>query len=116
MATGLRFFDIASLRSLYSWLWVLAVIALFVALCMRLGADAWALAPIPLVLLFGFSHHLFGNNLAHAPGFFVGALALVPLALWPTRTASVSRRLSYFAALGALTCYYDILQGQIPVM
>jgi hypothetical protein len=95
---------------------MLAVIALFVALWMRLGADAWALAPIPLVLLFGFGHHLFGNNLAHAPGFFVGALALVPLALWPMRFASVSRRLSYFAALGALTCYFDLIHGPLLVM
>src|SRR5262245_42792020 len=43
MAIGLRFLDVARLRSLYSGLWVLAVIALFGALAVRLRADALAL-------------------------------------------------------------------------
>ena len=115
MAIGLRFFDIASLRSLYSWLWMLAVIALFVGAvdaawrrCLGARADPVGtvvrLRPSPV------------RQQSHAPGLLWARSRWSRWRCGPRGSASVSRRLAYFAALGALTCYFDLIHGPLLVM
>jgi hypothetical protein len=60
--------------------------------------------------------HRFGQNLAHAPGFFVGFTALAGFLLARSTLCRIEARIVYFAFLGALMAFFDLIHGSIPVI
>jgi hypothetical protein len=89
---------------------------LFAAMLWRDARTALMLAPIPAMLALSFSLHLFGGNLAHAPGFFVCWLMLAIFVAAKPWLRSTQRRAAFIAAIGVLTIYFDLLNGVIPTI
>jgi hypothetical protein len=111
----LSFVEFRTARAVYNIISYLSAITLFLAAWRNSRRTTIVLLPIALVILFGFSLHLFGNNLAHAPGFFFGFLGLSAL-LVKAWFEKLSMRLFSFGMLGVVISYFDILTGAIPVV
>ena len=115
-AIVLSFLEIETARTVYLWISYLSILALAAAAWFNSKRQALSFLPLWLLLLFGFSIHFFGNNLAHAPGFISGFLALSIFLALKGRFSDVRARLLYFGVLGVVVSYFDILTGAIPVI
>ena len=93
-----------------------SVALLFAAILWRSWSTAVLLAPIPLFLIGAFALHRFGGNLAHAPGYFVGFVALAIFVASPRLFDTGARRLGFAGALGVLAAYFDLLNGVIVTL
>jgi hypothetical protein len=94
-----------------------SVLALALAVLWRDRRSGLVLLPAMAALLLAFGLHRFGNNVAHGPAYFVGfAILAVMVALPRTWMAPLGNRLAVFAALGALTGFFDLLIGSIPAL
>lgn len=89
---------------------------LLVVMLRRASATAIVLAPISLLLICAFSLHRFGGNLAHAPGYFVGFIALAVFVGTPRWFHNVAARLGFAGALGVAAAYFDLLNGVIVTL
>lgn len=89
---------------------------LLAAMVWRDRKTALVLAPVPIVLALAFSLHIFGGNLAHAPGFFAGWLMLALLVAAKPWFEPPYRRAALIAAAGVVTTYFDLLSGSIPTI
>ena len=103
-------------RKLYYALSYSSLGLLFAAMLWRDARTALMLAPIPATLALSFSLHLFGGNLAHAPGFFVCWLMLAIFVAAKPLLRTTERRAAFIAAIGILTIYFDLLNGVIPTI
>jgi len=103
-------------RKLYYALSYSSLALLFAAMLWRDARTALMLAPIPATLALSFSLHLFGGNLAHAPGFFICWLMLALFVAAKPWLQSTERRAAFIAAIGIMTIYFDILTGTIPTI
>jgi len=108
--------DFQTAQIVYRWLSYGSVALLFLAMIVRSFRKARLFAPIPLFLAFCFAMPVFGHNLAHAPGFFIGFFALSAFVAFPAVFGAASARLAFFSALGVLIADFDLLQGQIPAL
>jgi len=108
--------EFGTAASLYRALSYGSVIVLFAAMLWRSPATAVLLTPIPLLLLGAFSFHVLGGNLGHAPGYFVGFIALAIFIASPAFFRSPSRRLGLAGAVGVIGAYFDILDGVIVTL
>ena len=93
-----------------------SVALLFAAMLWRSPAIAMLLASIPLFLLGAFALHRFGGNLAHAPGYFIGFVALAIFTASPGFFRSTGRRLGLAGAVGVIAAYFDLLNGVIVTL
>ncbi|HEX8168878.1 MAG TPA: hypothetical protein VF601_24205 [Beijerinckiaceae bacterium] len=110
-ALVLSFVKIGDARGLYSILSYAALAALFLGVVTKSRRAALMIAPAIGVLLFSFSLHHFGGNLAHAPGFIIGFLGLAIFMAAPRWFHDRSRRIAFFAFLGTLVAGFDLLHG-----
>ena len=115
-AVVLSLFEFGTARGAYKFISYLSVVLLAIAAWRSASRTAAVLLPIALFLLFGFSLHRFGDNLAHAPGFMVGLLALSLLLALQRRFDAFSSRLLFFGLLGVITSYFDLLHGAFPTV
>jgi hypothetical protein len=93
------------------------VLALALALLWRDRRSGLILLPAMAALLLAFGLHRFGNNVAHAPAYFVGFGFLAVMVILPrTWMAPLGNRLALLAALGTLTAFFDLLTGSIPAL
>jgi hypothetical protein len=93
------------------------------SLALLLGVMLWRdrefgilLSPLPIVLSLGFSLHLFGGNLAHAPGYILGWLELAAFVAALPWLRAFPRRVAVFIAIGFLAAYTDLLAGVTPTL
>jgi hypothetical protein len=110
-AIVLRAFDFGQAKTLYRLLSYGAVLVLALGAWLSDRRSATVLVPVFASLLFAFSMHLNGHILAHAPGFFVAFLLLALLIVRRRLFGSFERRLAFFAFLGVIASYFDILDG-----
>ena len=89
---------------------------LLAAMIRRDRSTALMLAPIPIVLALAFALHKFGGNLAHAPGYILGWLALAGFVAAKPWFQPFPRRIAFFVAMGFITIYTDLLAGTIPTL
>lgn len=89
---------------------------LFAILLWRAPTTAIVLAPVPLLLIGASTLHRFGGNLAHAPGFFLGFIALATLVGARRFFNGVPARLGFAGALGVVAAYFDLLNGVIVTL
>jgi hypothetical protein len=115
-AFSLSVFDYRTSEACYRVLSYASILLLFVAMLWRSRPAAIILFPIPIVLLCAFGLHLFGQNLGHAPSFFVGFFALTLLVGARKTFQQSSARFFFFGVLGVLTTYFDLLTGSIPLL
>lgn len=115
-ALVLSVIDFQTAQIVYRWLSYGSVALLFLAMIVRSFRKALLFAPIPLFLAFCFAMPVFGHNLAHAPGFFIGFFALSAFVAFPAVFGATSVRLAFFSALGVLIADLDLLQGPIPAI
>ena len=108
--------DYGPATTLYRALSYGSVVLLFAAMLWRSPASAVLLSPVPLFLIGAFTLHRFGGNLAHAPGYFVGFIALAIFLATPRLFSSAGRRLGFAGALGVLAAYIDLLNGVIVTL
>jgi hypothetical protein len=108
--------DYGPATALYRALSYSSVALLFVAMVWRFPRTAMVLAPLPLVLIGAFALHRFGGNLAHAPGYFLGFIALAGFVGAPRVFQGSDRRLGFAGALGVLAAYFDLLNGVIVTL
>ena len=113
-ALVLSVIDFSTAQIVYRWLSYGSVALLFLAMIGRSYREALLLAPVPLFLAFCFAMPVFGHNLAHAPGFFIGFFALSAFVAFPAIFGAASVRLAFFLTLGVLVADFDLLQGPIP--
>ncbi|HEX8167318.1 MAG TPA: hypothetical protein VF601_16225 [Beijerinckiaceae bacterium] len=112
-AITLSRFDIAGARKLYLALSYLSVVALLIGAVAGSFRLALTLAPGIVFLLWMFSFHRFGGNLAHAPGFIAGFLGLALFVAAPAWFQDRRRRVGYFAFLGTIVGAFDLIHGTI---
>jgi hypothetical protein len=115
-AFTLSVLEYPSAAAFYQLLSYCSVLLLFVAMLWHSARMALILSPIPVFLLFGFALHVFGHNLAHAPGFFVGFFALAVFTGAKKLFRDLPARFCFFGALGVVTADFDNLTGSIPVI
>jgi hypothetical protein len=114
-AFALSVFDYASAARLYLILSYASLLLLLLIMILRAPATAVVLAPIPVALIGAFAVHRFGGNLAHAPGYFFGFVALAVF-VGQRRFHSVPARFAFAGALGVLAAYFDLLVGVIVTL
>src|ERR1039458_8048120 len=95
-ALVLSVIDFSTAQIVYRWLSYGSVALLFLAMIGRSYREALLLAPVPLFLAFCFAMPVFGHNLAHAPGFFIGFFALSAFVAFPAIFGAASVRLAFF--------------------
>jgi hypothetical protein len=93
----------------------LSIILLLACAVYRSRFLALLLLPITLSLMFCFSLHKFGENIAHSPGYWVGFLLLASFVFFKNRFASFNRRIFFFVFLGCIVTFFDLLHGSLPV-
>jgi hypothetical protein len=104
-------------RQLYGVLSYASIVLLLIGVWYHSRATALTVLPICLALMFAFSQHRFGQNVAHAPGYFVGFSTLGLMLLAPKGwTRSTANRLFFYAMLGVFVGFFDILTGSIPIL
>ena len=111
--SGLEIFQV---RAIYLMASCLAAAALLVGAMRHSGAKAAALLPLVFVLCFAFTFHILGSSLAQAPSMFVGLAMLTVLLLCKERFASWPARVAFFAALGVVTTFFDMLNGSLAAL
>jgi hypothetical protein len=115
-AIVLRVVGFGQAKSLYRLLSYGSVLVLALGAWLSNRRSAMVLVPVFASLLFGFSMHLNGQILAHAPGFFAAFLLLAVL-VWRRRFFErFERRLALFAFLGVVASYFDILDGVLLIV
>jgi hypothetical protein len=115
-AFALSIMDYRSAEHFYRLLSYVSIVFLLIAMLWNAPRIAVALSPIPVYLLLIGSFHLFGQNLGHAPVYFVGFLALSGLVSVKNLFRSLRVRFCFFGALGVITAYFDLLNGGIPTI
>jgi hypothetical protein len=108
--------DFGQATSLYRAVSYGSVVLLFVAMLWRLRTTAILLVPIPLLLIGAFSFHVLGGNLAHAPGYFIGFIALAIFVASPAFFRNSNRRAGVVGAVGVIGAYFDVLDGVIVTL
>ena len=108
--------DYGAASALYRMLSYGSIVLLFGAMLWRSGRMAMLMAPLPLALIGAFAMYRFGGNLAHAPGFFLGFMALAFFVAAPRLFREPGTRFGFAGALGVLAAYFDILNGLIGTL
>ena len=72
--------------------------------------------PLVGVLCFAFSLHILGGSLTQAPPMFVGPAMLAALLIGRERFRPWSARVAFFAALGVMTTFFDMLNGSLAAL
>ena len=116
MALSLSALDYGQARRLYSLLSYGSLVLLFLVMLWRARGMAIVIVPLPLLLMGAFSMHRLGGNLAHAPGYFIGFLALTFFLAKPTWFDRFPARLGFAGVLGVVSAYFDLLNGPIPTL
>jgi hypothetical protein len=115
-ALVLNVLDLRSAKSFYAFLSYASILILIAGAFRNSPSTALMVLPMGFFLLFGFSMHRFGHNLAHAPGFFVGFTALGVSLAARDRFRSSQARLMFLGFLGIVIGFFDLLHGSIPVV
>jgi hypothetical protein len=115
-ALVLNVLDLRSARSLYGFLSYGSILILIAGAFRNSPSTALLVLPIGVFLLFGFSMHRFGHNLAHAPGFFVGFTALGAFLAARDHFRDSRARLMFFGFVGIVIGFFDLMHGSIPVV
>jgi hypothetical protein len=115
-AVVLSVMEFNTARLMYMWVSYLSLFALVWSAWRNSSHTALVCLPVWLVLGFAFLLPFFGNNLAHAPGFFSGFVALGIFLAAKSRFTDFRTRLLFFGVLGVIITYFDILTGAIPVV
>jgi hypothetical protein len=115
-ALVLSMMDYAAAKTLYCILSYGSIVFLLLCAWRNSSSTALLVVPVGTFLLFGFEFTTFGDNLGHAPGYFVGFFALGVFLAAREWFNKASRRFVFFGVLGALLAYFDILTGSIQVV
>lgn len=115
-ALVLSVLDLRSAKSLYVFLSYGSILILIAGAFRNSPSTALTVLPIGLFLLFGFSMHRFGHNLAHAPGFVLGFTALGVFLAARDRFRNSAARVMFFGFLGVVIAFFDLMHGSIPVV
>jgi hypothetical protein len=115
-ALVLSVLDLRTAKSLYAFLSFGSVLVLIAGAFRNSPSTALTVLPIGFFLLFGFSMHRFGHNLAHAPGFFLGFTALGVFLAARDRFRNSAARVMFFGFLGVVIASFDLMHGSIPVV
>jgi len=111
--SGLEVFQV---RAIYLITSCLAAAALLVGAMRHSAAKTAALVPLVAVLCFAFSLHILGGSLAQAPPMFVGPAMLAALLIGKDRFRPWPARIAFFAALGVMTTFFDMLNGSLAAL
>jgi hypothetical protein len=115
-AFALSVMDYRSAAYLYCLLSYGSIVLLLLAMLWSAPWIAAILSPIPVYLLLIGSFHLFGQNLGHAPVYFIGFLPLSGLISAKSIFRGLQARFCFFGVLGVVTAYFDLLNGGIPTI
>jgi hypothetical protein len=115
-AVVLNFVSYSTAAECYSYVSYGVIFLLFLSMLLRLPKIAFLLSPLPIFLLCAFGLHRFGQNLSHAPAFFVGIGLLAPFVAAKGLFQGLFARLAFSAALGVVTIYFDLLTGSLAVI
>jgi len=103
-------------RSVYSFLSYFSIVFMLLSAFRNSPSIAMLLAPVGAFLLFAFELTTFGDNLGHAPGYFVGFTGLGVFLLATDRFRKSSQRFVFFGIVATLVAYFDILTGSLHVI
>jgi hypothetical protein len=89
------------------------IVLVGIAALMRYRRAAWPLVPFFMALLFGFGLPLFGQSIADAPGLIMGMLLLLGYMIAGIDRAEQRGQFIYAFNVGALVCFFELLNADI---